>query len=286
MLPLRRRATIVLVVPLTAAALGCAVTASPRHQRSRRDASVAAATWTDPPANAQFDYQIGGAYPPARTVRIVDRDRTSRPVSGLYNICYVNAFQTQNYQTKWWEAKHPSLLLRYHGKFVHDPGWPGEILFDTSTARKRSAIAAILDKWIDGCEAKGFQAIEPDNLDSNTRSHHLLTTADNMDLATKLAERAHADGLAFGQKNDAELAAKYRKEVGFDFAIAEECQVYNECGYYLRDYGDEVFEIEYTDDGTKYFHAACAARGNRISIILRDRNVVPRGNRHYVYEYC
>ena len=48
--------------------------------------------------------------------------------------------------------------------------------------------------------------MEPDNLDSSTRSHHLRS--------------------------------------GFDVAIAEECQVYDECHRHLAAYGDRVYEIE------------------------------------------
>jgi hypothetical protein len=32
-----------------------------------------------PPADGQFDYQLGGAYPPAPGVAIVDRDRSAPP---------------------------------------------------------------------------------------------------------------------------------------------------------------------------------------------------------------
>jgi hypothetical protein len=247
---------------------------------------AAGSAWQDPPVNGQFDYQIGGSYQPAAGVRIVDRDRTSKPVSGLYNVCYVNAFQTQAYQDGWWKAHHPSLLLRRNGKAVHDPGWPGEIILDTSTGSKRHRLLAVIGGWIDGCADKGFDAVEPDNLDSNTRSHHLLTQSDDMDFAALLAQRAHDDGLAFGQKNDAELGKAARDQVGFDFAIAEECQVYSECHYYTRDYGSRVIEIEYTDNGRSYYNQACAARGAQISVILRDRDVVPKGHSGYVYQSC
>ena len=56
--------------------------------------STRAATVALPPTNGQFDYQIGGAYPPLSSVSIVDRDRSASPVADRYNICYVNAFQT------------------------------------------------------------------------------------------------------------------------------------------------------------------------------------------------
>jgi hypothetical protein len=239
-----------------------------------------------PPANGRFDYQIGGDYKPLPAVEIVDRDRTARPAPGVYNICYVNAFQTQAEQDRWWKRLHPRLLLRNRaGHVVTDPGWPGEILLDTATRATRAALASIEDRWLDGCARKGFDAVEPDNLDSNTRSHHLLTRSDNFAFARLLISHAHADGLAIAQKNSAEQSRR-GKRAGFDFAIAEECQVYSECGAYTKVYGDQVYEIEYTDNGRAAYRSACAARGSRISVILRDRDVTRRGSPHYRYRAC
>jgi len=288
----RRPVTVItgLTALAAAIALGAPAAGSPATHATTpargTTAGATAAAYRDPPANGRFDYQIGGAYKPLPSVRIVDRDRTSHPAPGVYNICYVNAFQTQAYQDGWWKKHHPSLLLRRNGTLVEDPGWAGEIILDTSTPAKRHALARVIGGWIAGCAKKGFDAVEPDNLDSNTRSHHLLTVADNMDYAALLAKRAHQVDLAFAQKNDAELAAHWQKKVGFDFAIAEECQVYSECFHYLKAYGNHVIEIEYTDNGRKYYNQACAARGSRISIILRDRDVVPRGRKAYVYRAC
>jgi Glycoside-hydrolase family GH114 len=247
---------------------------------------AAGSTVTAPPANGRFDYQIGGAYAPLASVAVVDRDRTSKPVAGRYNICYINAFQTQAEMDPWWKRHHSHLLLRNaKGQLVEDPGWPGEILLDTATAKDRRALATVESRWLAGCRSKGFQAVEPDNLDSNTRSHHLLTQADDFTFAGLLIKRAHADGLAIAQKNSAEQSAAGHR-LGFNFAIAEECQVYNECGDYTRAYGDEVIEIEYTDNPRSDYTKACAARGDRISVILRDRDVVARGRKAYRYQAC
>jgi hypothetical protein len=38
--------------------------------------------------------------------------------------------------------------------------------------------------------------------------------------------------------------------------------------------------------GPAAFRAACGARGATISVILRDRDVVPAGDRAYHYESC
>jgi hypothetical protein len=113
----------------------------------------------------------------------------------------------------------------------------------------------------------------------------LLTRADNFRFAKLLVTHAHADGLAIAQKNSAEQSTQ-GATLGFDFAIAEECQVYNECDHYLKAYGDEVYEIEYTDNARRFYDKACAARGNDIAVILRDRDVTPRGSPHYRYDAC
>lgn len=248
---------------------------------------ASAASVALPPANGQFDYQIGGAYAPLASVATVDRDRSASPVSGKYNICYVNVYQTQPEEAAWWKAKHPDLLLKKaNGSYVGDPDWPGEILLDTSTAAKRAGIAAIEDGWIDGCSAAGFKAVEPDNLDSYTRSGKRLTKAENVALAALLAAHAHGDGLAYAQKNDTDITASDKATVGFDFAIAEECGFYGECGSYTSLYGNNVIEIEYTDNGKSAYTAACSARGATLPIIYRDRDVVAKGTSGYHYEYC
>jgi glycosyl hydrolase family 114 len=249
--------------------------------------SIATAAVGLPPVNGQFDYQIGGPYTPLPAVAIVDRDRSAAPVPGKYNICYVNAFQTQPGEAGFWTGSHSDLLLKNSkGKYVIDPDWPDEYILDTSTAAKRAGIAGIVNGWLDGCARAGFQAIEPDNLDSWTRSKNLLTKADNVALATLLATHAHGLGLAIAQKNTSDLGSTGKTRVGFDFAIAEECQVYRECGDYLTPYGKNVIEIEYTDNPRSAYTAACAAQGKTISVILRDRDVVPKGESAYRYEAC
>lgn len=246
-----------------------------------------------PPVNGQFDYQIGGAYAPVSAVAIVDRDSSEPAVSGKYNICYINAFQAQPDATAWWKANHDDLLLKTAaGKYVVDSGWNENVL-DTRTAAKRTALAAIVNGWIDDCKAKGYQAIEPDNLDSWDRSKSLITKANNIAFATLLAQHAHSIGLAIAQKNASEIANEGKNQVGFDFAIAEECQRYSgefgakECDDYMHYYGNNLIEIEYNDNGgTSSYNAACTARGAAISIIYRDRDVVPKGTSGYIYQGC
>jgi hypothetical protein len=255
-----------------------------------------ASAYTLPPAGGQFDYQIGGAYTPLTSVRVVSRDRTVAPVAAadVYNVCYVNTFQTQPDEVTWWEANHPTLLLRNGaGAYVIDGQWD-EILLDTRTDAKRRQLSAIFDGWFRRCAADGFDAIEPDNLDSWSRSRRLITKAHNLALMRLFIPVAHAADLAIAQKNTSEIAGD---GLGFDFAIAEECQVYTgefgrECDDFIHYYGNLVYEIEYTDNqrsgdgGLGWYNAACRARGASISVILRDRQVTPFGNAAYRYSYC
>lgn len=237
-----------------------------------------------PPAAARVSVQLGGTYRPPAGVAVVERDRTDRSAPGLYNICYVNAFQAQTAETEWWLRRHPNLLLRRHGRTVIDKQW-NEALLDTSTATKRAALLTIIGPWIDGCARSGYGAVDVDNLDSYTRSHDLLTASDALAFGRMLAARAHRDGLAIAQKNTANLS-KAAHAAGFDFAIAEQCQVYDECGAYTAVYGSHVIEIEYTDRPATLFLAACHVRGRAVSITLRDPNLTPSGRAAHREKWC
>lgn len=238
-----------------------------------------------PPVAARFSYQIGGAYRPPAGTRIVDRDHDAAPAQGIYSICYVNAFQAQPEQTDWWLQHHPALLLRDRsGELVLDQQWH-EPLFDVSTQAARAQLIAVVGGWLDSCATRGYRGVEADNLDSYTRSRNELSAADALAFARLLIDRAHHDRLAIGQKNAAGLSSQGRR-AGFDFAIAEECQRYDECDSYRHAYGDHVIEIEYSDNPRAAFTAACARRGRQISVTFRDRDVTPAGDPAHVERWC
>ncbi|MFE4053695.1 endo alpha-1,4 polygalactosaminidase [Streptomyces sp. YIM B13518] len=276
----RRRSTAVAGAVGAAAALGIGVTLSNVFAAS--SAETAAPKVVLPTANATFDYQIGGAYTPAKGVTALSRDRSAKPVEGLYNVCYINAFQAQPDALDWWQKNHPDLVLQDEdNRPVIDEDWD-EALLDTSTADKRVRLADVVGQWVDGCAKSGFQAVEPDNLDSYERSNGLLTKAHNEAFAELLAKRAHAAGLAIGQKNTVDMLAD-RAKIGFDFAVAEECGKYNECGDYAKAYADRVFVIEYENGG---YSRACADFGAKLSIVQRDLDVSSRGSAGYTFRTC
>jgi hypothetical protein len=236
---------------------------------------------TLPPLNGGLDYQLGGAYAPPTGVTIVSRDREAAPAAGLYNICYVNGFQIQPNEESFWTGSHPDLILRDGSNNpVIDTAW-NEMLIDTSTPAKRTAVAAIVGGWIDGCKTAGFDAVEIDNLDSYSRSTGLLTEDNNVAQMALFAAAAHAKGMAIAQKNSSEIVPR-KAELGTDFVVAEECNRYSECDVYRGGYGDHVLVIEYRQQD---FTAGCAAFP-QLSIVLRDLNLVSPGNAAYVFDGC
>lgn len=267
---------------LTATALTVSVGVYAYNDPAPAPVVPTASTAVLPPANATFDYQIGAAYPPPGGVRVVSRDRQDPIAANLYNICYVNAFQVQPNEVDWWQSQHDDLLLRdSDGNYVVDGDW-NEILLDISTSANRVAIAGIVQNWFDGCARAGYQAIEPDNIDSYERSEGLLAIHDAIAYLELLAPHAHNAGLAIGQKNTTDLGTRGRN-AGLDFAIAEECGRYNECDYFTGVYGDNVIVIEYTDSA---FAKACAAVGDEVSVVRRDVGVTAPGSGTYRYGSC
>ena len=207
-------------------------------------------------------------------VGVVVRDRTDDPLPGKVNVCYVNGFQTQPDAKRFWRG-HRWLLLQHDGRLVEDEQW-GEWLLDIRTPAKRARLALIVGRWVDRCAADGFTAVEYDNLDSFTRSHGLITAQDATRYARLLVGRAHADGLAAGQKNRAGWDGT---RVGYDFAVAEECGRYRECGSYTASYGANVLMVEYR---RRDFDRTCAGYGALVPVVLRDRDLTPEG----VHAWC
>lgn len=221
----------------------------------------------------RWDYQIGGPRAVGDRVDVVVRDREARP-AGVYDVCYVNAFQTQPGEQRFWRERWSLVLKDGRGRPVVDAGW-GEWLLDIRTAAKRQRLARIVGGWFAGCAADGYEAVEPDNLDSFSRSRGHLDRADARAFARLLVVRAHAADLAIAQKNWAELDGS---RLGFDFAVAESCARWRECDRYATAYDGAVLAVEYDAPS---FRRACARWADEVAVVRRDRAVTPRGVRRW-----
>ncbi|MFD4572998.1 endo alpha-1,4 polygalactosaminidase [Streptomyces sp. NPDC058417] len=263
-------------IAVAAAAVAAVITAP---------ASAQAASVTLPPVGAKWDYQIGQAYTPPAGVKIVSRDWKAAPAAGLYNICYINAFQTQK------QGEVPDGIQDWpsdlkikgsNGKDAIDPEWK-EAILDITTDAKRQRIATRIKSHIDDCASKGFNALELDNYDSFTRGvvKGKITKAHAEAYVRILSSYGHSKGLAVAQKNTAELASRHAAN-GLDFAVVEDCGRWTECGDFVDAFGNNIVVVEYTDGGL----ATACEYGDRISVVRRDENVTAPGSGEYRYGTC
>jgi hypothetical protein len=105
------------------------------------------------------------------------------------------------------------------------PDWPGERWLDV---RRLGVLRPWIERRLDLCRRKGFDAVEPDNVDAYANdSGFPLSAGDQLRFNRFVARAAHARGLAVALKNDLDQAAAL--EPDFDFAIVEQCFEYDEC---------------------------------------------------------
>jgi hypothetical protein len=122
-------------------------------------------------------------------------------------------------------------------------GWPGERWLDV---RKLRFLGPIMEARLDRCAAKGFDAVEFDNVDGyQNRTGFPLTGADQLRYDVFLANQAHRRGMSAVLKND--LGQVRDLLPYFDVALNEQCFQYDECNR-LRPFvsaGKAVFTVEY-----------------------------------------
>jgi hypothetical protein len=145
------------------------------------------------------------------------------------------------------------------------PGWPGEHWLDI---RRLDILGPILERRLDLCRSKGFDAVEPDNVDAYVNdSGFPLIAGDQLRFNRFVARAARARGLSVGLKNDLDQAAAL--EPDFDWALDEQCFQYHECDR-LRPFvraGKAVFVVEY-----ELAPARFCARANRAGFMaMRKR---------------
>jgi hypothetical protein len=144
-------------------------------------------------------------------------------------------------------------------------GWPGEIWLDVRPAGPSYAtLQSIMLARFTVCRDKGFDAVEPDNLDSYQNSPGFSTSsADQLAYNEWIATTVHGLGLAVFQKNDLDQIPTL--EPYFDGILDEECNQYSECDA-LAPYtaaNKPAWNAEYTEDGatTASFCAADVSAG-------------------------
>jgi hypothetical protein len=179
-------------------------------------------------------------------------------------VCYISAGSWENWRPDAAEFPEEILGREYEG-------WDGEKWLDI---RRIDLLGPILQARMDLCTAKGFDAVEPDNIDGYLNATGFpITAEDQMVFNRWLAREAHARGLAIALKNDADQAQELAAD--FDFALAEDCFDQDWCEL-LRPFlqsGKPVLDAEYTDTGITLDAFCPPARALGIQAILKHREL-------------
>jgi hypothetical protein len=223
--------------------------------------SARAAPWWTPPQQLTWYWQLTGtpSTEPTDAVDVDGFDTSAATVAALHAsgqraICYIDAGTAEN-----WRADYSEFPASVKGNAV--AGWAGENWLDVA---QLSVLEPIMTARFEMCAAKGFDAVEPDNIDGYENDTGFdLTAAEQLTYDEWIAQEVHALGMAVFQKNDPDQATQLQPY--FDGELDEECNKYSECSAfapYLAA-GKPVLNAEYSEDGetTAKFCAADAAAG-------------------------
>jgi endo-alpha-1,4-polygalactosaminidase (GH114 family) len=219
-------------------------------------------TWqwqlSEPPVDTSIDADV-------YDIDIFDNDAsvvTELQAKGRKVIGYINVGSWEDWRPD--QDQFPSEVL---GKVYE--GWPGERWLDI---RHMDLIAPIMRARLDLCKARGFDAVEPDNMEIHSNgSGFPITYEDQLKYALWLADEAHQRGLAIGIKNAADQVRELIDH--FDFAIIEDYFFYGwqeKMSPFIQA-GKPVFAAEYDDTGVDFAAACKNARELGFSIIQKHR---------------
>ncbi|ETN39137.1 uncharacterized protein HMPREF1541_05360 [Cyphellophora europaea CBS 101466] len=121
-------------------------------------------------------------------------------------------------------------------------GWAGERWLDV----RSEAVRDVMRRRLDLARDKGFDAVDPDNVDGYDNKNGLgLSRADAVDYVLWLAREAHARGLACGLKNAGDIVPQVLGHV--EFAVQEQALQFDDVDAFMPFVrtGKAVFHVEY-----------------------------------------
>jgi hypothetical protein len=151
-------------------------------------------------------------------------------------VCYLSAGSFED-----WRPDAPEFPEAVIGNPLAE--WEGERWLDV---RRLDLLGPIMEARMDLCGKKGFDAVEPDNIDGYLNDTGFpLTYDDQVEYNLWLAEAAHERGLSIGLKNDSSQIMDLLTH--FDWALNEECFEFDECEALspFVEAGKAVFNAEY-----------------------------------------
>jgi hypothetical protein len=225
-----------------------------------------------PALNTSWQWQLDGAIDQTVDAQLFDIDLFETEASlvaalhaqGRKVVCYISVGS--------WEEWRPDADQFPPAVLGNDyEGWPGEKWLDI---RQIDQLAPIMRARLDACRAKGFDGIEPDNIEGYANATGFpLTAQDQLTYNIWLADEAHARGLSIGLKNDPDQVAELLPY--FDWALTEDCFDQGWCDQ-LTPFvtaGKAVFAAEYTDTGMTTGQFCPQANALNFNGILKHREL-------------
>ncbi len=232
--------------------------------------------WWHPPVATSWQWQLTGLPVDSSfdfdmyDIDLFDNEASSVAAlhaQGRKVICYVSVGSWEDWRPD--ADQFPALALGNDYK-----GWPGEKWLDI---RQIDLLAPIMRARLDKCRAKGFDGIEPDNMDGYANDTGFpLTYQDQLDYNLWLAQEAHARSLSIGLKNDSKQIPNLLPH--FDWALTEDCFAEGWCDEVAPFVaaGKAVFAAEYTDELSinQFLNQVCPQAGALgFSAIFKNRDL-------------
>jgi hypothetical protein len=234
--------------PITPAApIAAAATGSSADRTSAR--------WIPAP-DASYQIQYDGRLDLKDPADIYDLDMFDTPpkiVAKLHAMkrrvmCYVDVGTWENWRP---DAKDfPKSVLGHP-----DGHWKGERWLDI---RQTAILEPIMARRLDLCKKKGFDGVDPDNLDGyQNRTGFPLTYSQQLTYDSWIAKAAHDRGLTADQKGDNSQVKDLVKV--FDFAVVEQCFAQGWCNQFAvyTKTNRLVVDVEYFHNRTRFLDKTC-----------------------------
>ncbi|MDT0430252.1 endo alpha-1,4 polygalactosaminidase [Streptomyces salyersiae] len=196
-----------------------------------------------PEPGVDWQWQLSGRVDTSVDAPVYDIDgfdQDAKTVAALHGgdrkvICYLS--------TGAWEDFRPDAEEFPASVRGRSNGWEGEWWLDI---RRTDVLEPLMETRVEMCAKKGFDAVEPDNMDGYLNDTGFpLTARDQLRYNRLVADLAHRHGMAVGLKNDLPQIPELVDD--FDFAVNEQCAQYEECDELTPfiDAGKAVFHAEY-----------------------------------------
>lgn len=219
-------------------------------------AAVAASVWI-PAAQASYAIQYGGKKLDTNVkadIYDVDGFDTSAAIVALLHragrqaVCYIDVGTWENWRPD--AGKFPKSVL---GK--PDGNWKGERWLDI---RQLAVLQPLMAARFEMCKDKGFDAVDPDNIDGyQNPTGFKITAAQQLTYDRWVAKSVHGFGLSVAQKNDNGQIRELRGS--FDWAVLEQCYKQGWCERFTRYTDDDrlVVDIEYGITKSEFLNKTC-----------------------------